>query len=360
MSVAVITGSAGLVGSEAARFFADLGFDIVGIDNDMRSAYLGIEGSTLANRERLKQDLGSRYSHRNVDVRDNAAIKNLFQRYGNAISLVIHAAAQPSHDWSLSEPMVDFTVNANGTQSMLEATRQLAPQAVFIFTSSNKVYGDSPNCLPLLEMETRWEVDSANARWEGIDETLSLDRSLHSPFGASKLAADVMVQEYGRSYGLRTVCFRCGCLTGPSQAGTRLHGFLAYLARCATIGREYVVYGYEGKQVRDNLHSSDLIKAFHEFYRRPQSAAVYNLGGGRSSNCSIREALQLCQEITGREAVWRYTAQHRKGDHRWWITNNAQFMADYPDWRVTLGIREIMESIFDGNREHWEAARTIA
>ncbi|HUF31282.1 MAG TPA: NAD-dependent epimerase/dehydratase family protein, partial [Gemmatimonadaceae bacterium] len=313
MTVAIVTGSAGLIGSEAAAYFAEQGMHVVGIDNDMRKIFFGDEASTRWNRERLTQRLGARYEHHETDIRDARGIEALFRRFAGDISLVIHAAAQPSHDWAARDPQMDFTINANGTLNVLEAARLLAPEAAFIFTSTNKVYGDTPNRLPLLELETRWEIDPAHAYVQGIPEDMSIDHTTHSLFGASKVAADVLVQEYGRYFGMKTATFRGGCLTGPNHSGTQLHGFLAYLMKCAVTGTPYTVFGYKGKQVRDNIHSADLIAAFDEFARAPRSGEVYNIGGGRFSNCSMIEAIAQCEELTGRTMNWSYSDTNRVG-----------------------------------------------
>jgi len=355
MSVAVVTGSAGLIGSEACAFFAGGGMHVIGVDNDMRRAFFGEEASTAWNRARLEQDLGARYTHVHADIRDADAISRVFARYGRDVTLVIHAAAQPSHDWAAREPHTDFTVNANGTLNLLEATRQHAPAAAFIFTSTNKVYGDTPNRLPLAELEQRWEIDPAHSYANGIDESMSIDQTLHSLFGASKVAADVLVQEYGRYFGLRTACFRGGCLTGPNHSGTQLHGFLAYLMKCAALGQPYTVFGYKGKQVRDNIHSADLIRAFDEFAREPRTAQVYNIGGSRFSNCSMLEAIALCEDITGRQMRWTYSAQNRVGDHVWWISDISRFRGHYPDWRLQYDVRAILGEIYELNVERWAA-----
>ncbi len=345
MSVAVISGSAGLIGSEAAKYFAAKGMQVVGIDNDMRAELFGPEASTRWLSADLQQALGSAYEHHSLDIRDTAGIASLFERYGTAIELVIHAAAQPSHDWAARDPQADFTINANGTLNLLEATRQRAPDAVFIFTSTNKVYGDAPNRLPLVELPDRWELASDHPWQAGIPEALSIDQTLHSLFGASKVAADVMVQEYGRYFGLRTGIFRGGCLTGPNHSGTQLHGFLAYLMKCTVIGRPYRVCGYRGKQVRDNIHSFDLIRAFEEFFQAPRVGEVYNIGGGRFSHCSMREAIQLCQEIAGRELVHEYVEENRIGDHIWYVSDLTKFRAHYPNWKLTYDIPAILREI---------------
>ena len=360
MSVAIITGSAGLIGSEAAEHFAGRGFDVVGIDNDMRSRFFGEEASTAWKRQDLEQRLGRSYRHENVDIRDAEAVTRLFARYGRDVALVVHAAAQPSHDWAAREPHTDFTVNANGTLNVLEATRLNAPDAAFVFTSTNKVYGDTPNRLPLIEMERRWEIDPAHPFANGISEEMSIDQTLHSLFGASKVAADILVQEYGRYFGLRTAAFRGGCLTGPNHSGTQLHGFLAYLMKCAALGTPYTVFGYKGKQVRDNIHSADLIRAFDEFARAPRSGEVYNIGGGRFSNCSMLEAITICEEITGREMQWTYAEQNRVGDHIWWISDTGRFRSHYPEWTQEYDVRAILEEIYAANADRWTAATTAA
>jgi CDP-paratose 2-epimerase len=355
MSVAIITGSAGLVGSEAVTFFAGLGFDVIGIDNNMRQVFFGPEASTHWQRERLEQALGARYTHFDEDIRNPEAMQAVFKRYAGQISLVIHTAAQPSHDWAATNPQADFSVNANGTLNLLEATRQFAPESVFIYTSTNKVYGDTPNRLPLVEQEWRWEIDRSHPYYKGIDENMSIDASLHSLFGASKAAADLLVQEYGRYFGMHTACFRGGCLTGPNHSGTMLHGFLAYLMKCAATGKPYTVFGYQGKQVRDNIHSADLINAFYEFFKNPRSGEVYNMGGGRFSNCSMLEAIQLCQEITARQVNWTYSEKNRIGDHIWYISDLDKFKSHYPDWHMVYDVPAILKEIYELNRHRWQA-----
>lgn len=353
MSVAIITGAAGLIGSEACKFFAQQGFDIVGIDNNMRQFFFGADGSTNWNRQQLENSLGLKYYHLDVDIRDYEAITNIFQRYGEAVELVIHTAAQPSHDWAARAPKIDFTVNANGTLNLLEVTRLYCPKAVFIFTSTNKVYGDTPNKLPLVELEHRWEIEPGHTYETGIREDMSIDQCLHSLFGASKVAADVLVQEYGRYFNMNTACFRGGCLTGPNHSGAQLHGFLAYLMKCAVTGTPYTVFGYKGKQVRDNIHSADLISAFYEFYKAPRSAQVYNTGGGRYSNCSMLEAIQMCEAIAERKFNWTYAEGNRIGDHIWWISDNSKFASHYPDWKMKYNVKQILQEIYECNRERW-------
>ncbi len=347
MSVAVITGSAGLIGSEAVRFFAAKGLTVVGIDNDMRRRFFGDEASTAWNRRALEATVQG-YVHVDGDIRDAAAMERLFARYGSAVLAVVHAAAQPSHDWAAREPVTDFTVNANGTLVLLEKTRAHCPDASFIYTSTNKVYGDTPNRLPLVERETRWELDSSHPFGEhGIDETMSIDHCKHSLFGVSKAAADLMVQEYGRYFGMKTACFRGGCLTGPAHSGAELHGFLAYLVKCAVTGRPYTVFGYKGKQVRDNIHSYDFVNALWHFFEKPRSAKVYNMGGSRHSNCSMLEAISTCQELAAWPLDWTYSEGNRSGDHIWWISDVRAFQRDYPGWRYTYDIDTIFREIHD-------------
>jgi CDP-paratose 2-epimerase len=348
MSVAIVTGSAGLVGAEAVRQFCGHGFDVVGIDNDMRRAFFGEEASTIWSRDQLVREL-PRYRHVEADIRDTAAIEELFARLHRNIAVVIHAAAQPSHDWAARDPQTDFTINANGTLNLLEATRRHCPEAAFLFTSTNKVYGDAPNSLPLVELETRWELGAGHPfAAHGFDETMSIDQSLHSLFGASKAAADILVQEYGRYFGLKTACFRGGCLTGPGHSGTKLHGFLAYLAKCALTGDPYSVLGYKGKQVRDNIHAFDLVNAFWHFCQAPRSGEVYNMGGSRHSNCSMLEAIAACERLIGRSMNWSYSDDNRTGDHIWWISDVRRFQSHYPGWHYRYGIDDMLGEIIDG------------
>jgi CDP-paratose 2-epimerase len=353
MRVAIITGSAGLVGSEAVAYFASLGMEVAGIDNGMRAEFFGESASTHWVRDRLEKNVRG-YTHYQVDIRDYGEVSRVFQRYEGDIALIIHAAAQPSHDWAATNPFMDFTVNANGTSVMLEAARNFASDAVFIFTSTNKVYGDTPNHLPLVETETRWEIDPSHPYYaNGIPEAMSIDRTLHSLFGSSKVAADVLVQEYGKYFGMKTACFRGGCLTGPNHSGTQLHGFLAYLMKCAVTEAPYTIFGYKKKQVRDNIHSADLIRAFHEFFKRPGSGEVYNMGGGRYSNCSMLEAIQLCEEITAKPFKSKYVDQNRRGDHIWWISDLSRFQEHYPTWKPEYDVPQILQEIYELNVERW-------
>lgn len=355
MSVAIVTGSAGLIGAETTRFFSRKGLRVVGIDNDMRRVFFGDEGSTRWARADLERSVPD-YVHVDADIRDNAVIDGLFARYGRDIGAVIHTAAQPSHDWAARDPSMDFTINANGTLALLEATRRHCPDAAFIFCSTNKVYGDTPNRLPLVEGETRWNVDPAHPYAQaGIDETMSIDGSTHSLFGVSKAAADLLVQEYGRYFGLKTACFRGGCLTGPGHSGAMLHGFLSYLVKCAVTGQPYTVFGYKGKQVRDNIHSFDLVSAFWSVFERPRVAEIYNMGGGRYANCSMLEAIALCEELTGRSMAWNYSETNRVGDHIWWISDLSRFQSHYPDWRITYDIRATLKEIHAAMHERHRA-----
>ena len=350
MPTAIVTGSGGLIGSESVAHFVEAGYDVIGLENDMRARFFGPEASTRHSSNRLIERYPE-FRSLEIDIRDASAVSRLFAH--NRVDLVIHTAAQPSHDWAASDPQTDFGVNANGTLNLLEATRQYAPEATFIFTSTNKVYGDTPNRLPLMETETRLELPEGHRYVAGIDTSMSIDGSMHSLFGVSKVAADLLVQEYGRYFRMNTVCFRGGCLTGPNHAGTRLHGFLSYLMRCTMTGEEYVVCGYGGKQVRDNIHSADLVAAFAAFHANPRSAAVYNIGGGRESNCSMLEAITLCEEIAGTELRWRLDDTARMGDHRWWISGLSQFQADYPSWVIEYDVRTILEQIHAQNVDRW-------
>jgi len=353
MSVTVVTGASGLIGSEAAVYFGRLGLEVVGIDNNMREVFFGPDGSTQTNKARVQAAIGKGYVHHDVDVRDRTGIEQIFNRYGQAIELVIHAAAQPSHDWAAREPYTDFDINAVGTLNVLEATRLNAPEAAFIFTSTNKVYGDRPNSLPLVELDTRWEIEAGHTYWDGIREEMPIDACLHSLFGTSKVAADVLVQEYGRYFGMRSACFRGGTLTGPHHSAAELHGFLAYVMRCVMTGRRYTIFGYKGKQVRDAIHSEDLVRAFHEFFTAPRIAEVYNIGGGRFSNASVIEAIRLSEEIVGEKLEWTYAEGNRIGDHIWWIGDNGRFASHYPDWNLEYDVPRILEEIYTTNQERW-------
>lgn len=356
MSTVIITGSSGLIGSETAKFFHEQGFDIVGVDNDMRAYFFGQDASTAWNTKELSASL-PRFRHHAADIRDAPAIDSIFRAHGSSIALVVHCAAQPSHDWAAREPVTDFSVNANGTLVLLEATRKYAPEAVFIFTSTNKVYGDTPNALPLVELERRWELASSHPWSEhGIDESMSIDQTKHSIFGASKVAADVMVQEYGQYFGMRTAVFRGGCLTGPAHSGAQLHGFLAYLVRCAVTRHPYTIFGYKGKQVRDNIHSTDLVQCFWHFMRAPKAGAVYNMGGSRHSNCSMLEAIDLIAELSGLQVDYTLSDEARSGDHIWWISDVRKFQRDYPGWAYSFDLRATLAEMIVSAKQRYAKA----
>ena len=343
MTSVLVTGSAGLIGSESVKFFAEKGFDIVGIDNNMREYFFGVEASTAWNRARLEETYKKQYHHHEVDIRNNEDIKKIFQQY--TFELIIHTAAQPSHDWAVKEPFTDFSVNALGTQVMLENYRVYAPEATFIFTSTNKVYGDRPNELPLIELEKRFELPLEHPLYPGINETMSIDNSTHSIFGVSKLAADVMVQEYGKYFGLHTGVFRGGCLTGPAHSGTELHGFLAYLVKCIATHRPYTIFGYKGKQVRDNIHSVDLVNMFWQYHQAPRCGEVYNVGGSRQSNVSMLEAIEKIEILLDKKALTSYKEGNRIGDHIWYISDVSKFQSHYPAWQFTYSIDKILAEI---------------
>jgi CDP-paratose 2-epimerase len=348
LETVIITGSSGLIGSEAVRFFSNKGMRVIGVDNDMRREFFGDEASTEWNRKRLQEEYKD-FHHYSLDIRSEKEMEKLFNEFGNEVNLVVHAAAQPSHDWAAKDPIKDFSVNANGTLVLLEMARRFCPDTVFIYLSTNKVYGDTPNSLPLKELDTRWELDSAHSFYEnGIDESMSLDSSSHSLFGVSKASADLLVQEYGRYFGLKTACFRGGCLTGSGHSGTELHGFLSYLMRCVMQKKPYTIFGYKGKQVRDNIHSADLVNALYHFYKKPGKAKVYNIGGGRHSNSSMIEAIQMCEDITGNKLSSRYAEDNRIGDHIWWISDVSRFRSDFPEWSYQYDMQRLLREIYEG------------
>jgi CDP-paratose 2-epimerase len=352
MPKAIVTGSGGLIGSESVRHFVELGYDVIGLENDMRSRFFGPEASTSPTTQRLIESLPS-FRSLEIDIRDADAVTKVVRENATDLELLIHTAAQPSHDWAASDAQMDFTVNANGTLNLLEAIRHHQPDATFIFMSTNKVYGDRPNYLPLYDAGTRLELPEDHEYYGGIDTNMSIDHCMHSIFGASKVAADIMVQEYGRYFDIPTVCFRGGCLTGPAHAGAKLHGFLSYLMKCTVTGEPYTIFGYDGKQVRDNIHSADVVRAMELFHKSPKTAAVYNLGGGRDSNISMLEAIDLCQQITGQELTYTLSDQARAGDHRWYISDLTDFKTDYPDFAITYGIKDVLQEIHDANAESW-------
>lgn len=354
MSIAIITGSSGLIGSEAAKFFHEKGFDVVGIDNNMREYFFGKDGSVEWNTSQLTSTL-SNFTHYSTDIRNEQEINQLFFKYGRNVEIVVHTAAQPSHDWAAKEPLTDFSVNAVGTLNLLEATRKYCPNAPFIFTSTNKVYGDTPNLLPLVEKEKRWEIDESHPFFQhGIDESMTIDSSKHSVFGASKVAADVMAQEYGRYFGIQTGTFRGGCLTGPAHSGAMLHGFLAYLVKCIVYEKHYTIFGYKGKQVRDNIHSNDLVNCFWQFYQNPKAGAVYNIGGSRHSNCSVLEAIEIAEQYAGKQLSYNISEQNREGDHIWYVSDVRKFQQDYSEWKYEHSLDNIIKEIVEATQEKYE------
>lgn len=356
MGIAIVTGSGGLIGSESVARFVGLGYEVIGLENDMRARFFGEQASTAHTTDSLLARYGDSFRSLPIDIRDREAVERLFAERGGRIELVIHTAAQPSHDWAAIEPHTDFEVNALGTLNLLEATRRHAGGATFVHCSTNKVYGDLPNALPLLELEYRLELGEDHRYYPGVDTSMSIDRSTHSLFGVSKAAADLMVQEYGRYFDLATVCFRGGCLTGPNHAGTMLHGFLSYLMRATVTGTPYTVFGYGGKQVRDNIHAADLVSAFEHFHRDPRrGGAVYNIGGGRAVNCSMLEAIELCERVAGRELNWTLSEENRIGDHRWWISDLRPFTEDFPGWSLTRDLEDILREVHEQNAERWLA-----
>ena len=346
MSLAIITGCNGLVGSESVNFFCDKGLDVIGIDNNLRQFFFGKDGSTLWIKKNLTKR-NKKFLHFNVDIRNFDKLNKIFKKYKNRVSLIIHCAAQPSHDYGKKFPFLDFHVNATGTLNLLELTKTYCPDAPFIFMSTNKVYGDNPNNLKIFEKKTRWELKLNDPNFYGIDEKFSIDNSTHSFFGVSKTYADLIVQEYGKNIGLKTVCFRGGCITGPNHSGAKLHGFLSYLVKTSIENKKYNLIGYKGKQVRDNLHSQDLVNCFWEFYKKPRNGEIYNMGGGRYSNCSIVEALNLVETICNIKIKRQITKLPRVGDHIWYISNLKKFKKHYPKWRQIYNTKKIIEELID-------------
>jgi CDP-paratose 2-epimerase len=353
---AIVTGSGGLVGSDAVARLVTEGFDVVGLENDMRAEFFGPDASTAPTSQRLIDAYPTEFRNVELDIRDASGVDAVFAEHAAELELIIHTAAQPSHDWAARAPHVDFSINATGTLNLLESARRHAPSASFVFCSTNKVYGDLANGLPLVEQATRWELPEDHRYHDGIDTSMPIDRSTHSLFGVSKVAADLLVQEYGRYFDLPTVCFRGGCLTGPNHAGAQLHGFLSYLMKCTVAGEPYTVFGYGGKQVRDNMHSADLVEAFLAFHRAPRVAAVYNIGGGRESNCSMLEAISACERIAGRPLSWELSEEARTGDHMWWISDLDEFRGDYPEWSLAYDVEAILREIHQANVEQWTPA----
>ncbi len=348
MSTILITGSSGLVGSESVDFFCKKGFDVIGIDNNLRSFFFGKDGSTIWVKQRLLKK-HKRFKHHSVDIRNINGLKKIFKKYKKNISLVIHCAAQPSHDYGKNFPILDFNVNATGTLNLLEMTKQFCPDSPFIFMSTNKVYGDNPNNLKLIEKSKRWELKKDHSYYKGINEKFSIDNCTHSFFGVSKTYADLIVQEYGKNVGLKTVSFRGGCITGPNHSGAKLHGFLSYLVKIGISKRKYSLIGYKGKQVRDNLHSYDLVNCFWEFYKKPKYGEIYNIGGGRFSNCSILEALEILEKLKKIEIKKKMIKKNRIGDHIWYISDTKKFKKDYPNWKQKYNTKKIIEELIENN-----------
>lgn len=337
-----ITGSSGLIGSELVTFFDSRATRVIGVDNNMRADFFGPEGDTTWNLQRLRQST-RRFSHHQLDIRDREGLSDLFKHEG-PFDLIVHCAAQPSHDLAARRPFDDFDVNATGTLNVLEMTRQHCPEAVVVFMSTNKVYGDAPNELPLKELDRRWDY-ARQEDYEGVTETMRIDRSKHSIFGASKVAADVVTQEYGRYFGMKTHCLRGGCLTGPNHSGVELHGFLSYLVKTQLSGKTYRIYGYKGKQVRDNIHSFDVARAIEEICANPRCGAVYNMGGGRANSCSILEAFDMVEELTGKKMQYEYLDQPRAGDHICYISDLTSFQKHYPKWSVTKSLEDVFRDM---------------
>ena len=346
MSLVIITGSTGLVGSEAVNFFCDKGFDVIGIDNNLRKFFFGKDGSTIWVKNKLLKR-NKNFKNLNLDIRNYEKLKKIFKKYSRNVSLIIHCAAQPSHDYGKNHPIIDFNVNATGTLNLLELTKKYCPNSPFIFMSTNKVYGDNPNKLKLIEKKNRWELSKKNKYFKGIDEDFSIDRCTHSFFGVSKTYADLIVQEYGNNEGLKTACFRAGCITGPNHSGAKLHGFLSYLVKSSLSKKKYTVIGYKGKQVRDNLHSFDLVNCFWEFYKKPKKGEVYNIGGGRYSNCSVVEALNLVEKLTNIKIQRQIIKTPRVGDHIWYVSNLSKFKKHYPSWKQKYNTKRILEELIE-------------
>ena len=340
MSIVLITGSCGLVGSESVEFFYKKGFVILGIDNNSRKKFFGETASINWKKKELIKKY-KYYQHFNLDIRKYKPLERIFKKYKNKISLIIHAAAQPSHDYAKTKINLDFEINAIGTLNLLELTKKYCFKVPFIFMSTNKVYGDNPNKLSLIEKKKRWEVNNKKY-WNGIDENFSIDNCTHSFFGVSKTYGDLLVQEYGKNIGLKTVTFRAGCITGSNHSGAKLHGFLSFLVKSCLKNKEYSIIGHKGKQVRDNIHSSDLINCFWEFYKKPTSGEIYNIGGGRYSNCSILEAIEIIEKELNIKIKKKFVKKSRVGDHIWYISNNKKFMKKYPKWKQKFNIRRII------------------
>jgi CDP-paratose 2-epimerase len=346
MSIALITGSSGLVGSDAVNFFCKKGFDVIGIDNNFRMFFFGKEGSTLwVKKKNLK--INKRFKSFSIDIRSYTSLEKIFKKNKKNISVIIHCAAQPSHDYGKNYPFLDFDVNAKGTLNLLELCKIYCPNAPFIFMSTNKVYGDNPNKLSVIERSKRWELKKKDKNFKGVDEKFPIDNCTHSFFGVSKTYGDLIVQEYGKNVGLKTVSFRGGCITGPNHSGVKLHGFLSYLVKKCLSEKKYSLIGYKGKQVRDNLHSKDLVNCFWEFYKKPRYGEVYNIGGGRYSNCSIIEALEIVEYVSQIQIRREFIKKNRVGDHIWYISNTNKFKKHYPNWKQRYDTKKIISELIE-------------
>ena len=346
MSIVLITGSCGLVGSESVKFFCEKGFDVIGIDNNYRKFFFGSDGDTNWVKKNLTKEQKN-YLHFSLNILNYSSLEKIFKKYRKRIKLIIHSAAQPSHDLAKKIPIIDFKVNALSTLNLLELTKIYCPDSPFIFMSTNKVYGDNPNLLPLKENKSRWELNKKHKLFKGIDEKMSIDNCIHSLFGVSKSYADLAVQEYGKNIGLKTVCFRAGCITGPTHSGAKLHGFLSYLVKTCIKKNFYTIIGYKGKQVRDNIHSSDLTDCFWNYFKKPKAGEIYNIGGGRMSNCSVLEALRIVEDLTGSKIKKKYLSKNRMGDHIWYISNTEKFKKHYPQWKQKYTTVNIIEELIE-------------
>ena len=346
MKIALITGSCGLVGAESVEFFISKKFKVIGIDNNLRKFFFGNDGSTSWMKNYLINKYKNKYIHVNADIRKLSELEKIFKIYNNKIKLIIHSAAQPSHDWAASNPEIDFDVNAKGTLNMLNLSKKYLQKKIpFIFMSTNKVYGDNPNKIKTIESKSRFDLKKKHNYYKGINDSMSIDKCTHSFFGASKLSADVMVQEYGLNFGMNTVCFRAGCITGSKHSGAKLHGFLSYLVKKCTLEKKYTVIGYKGKQVRDNIHSLDLVNCFWEFYKNPKKGKVYNIGGGRKCSCSIIEAVKIIENKLKIKIKLKFLRKSRVGDHKWWISDNSKFIKDYPNFKIRYNTSKVIEEI---------------
>ena len=344
MKYVIITGSSGLVGSETSVFFGNKNFKVLGIDNDSRSYFFGKSASTKKMTKNLENNIKNFKSY-NIDIRNIKKLENIFKKYKNKIKCIIHCAAQPSHDWASKEPLTDFSINANGTLNLLYLTNKYCKKSVFIYVSTNKVYGDLPNFLPLKEKKKRFEIKRRHKFYKGVNEEMSIDKSVHSLFGVSKTSGDLLTQEFGKNFKIKTGIFRLGCITGENHAGAELHGFLSYLFKVIKNGKKYKIFGYKGKQVRDNIHARDLANCFWNFYLKPMAGEVYNIGGGRKNSCSILEAIKMIEMKTKMKLNYKYINKNRTGEHIWYITDNSKFKKHYPKWKIRYSLKKIIKEM---------------